>query len=236
MNRYGLSYRKEGMARYLSHLDLLHTFEKAMRRARLPLAYSQGFNPHPKISFASPLSVGIVGLDEYFDLELLEFWEPDRLIAALNAQLPPGLKINLAFVLAEHISLMAETAWAEYQARFKLKPEPDVEQLSELVQAYLTQPSIVVARSTRAVRQSKGQIPPQAYDIRPGLQSLSLKQEPDGFILTFVVKCGSEINIRPAEVLDSWLEFNGLSVSDLELMRTQLWGKKQIPFPEFCQL
>ncbi len=235
MSRYGLSYRKTGMARYLSHLDLLRTFERAMRRADLPLAYTQGFNPHPKISFAAPLSVGIAGLAEYLDVELLEFWEPERLLAALENQLPPGLKLNLAFVLPEQVSLMAKTAWAEYQAKIQFSPEPDWLKLQELTQAYLAQPALVVNRATKAVRHSRGQLPLQAYDIRPGLQSLILTQEPVGCKLTFIVKCGSEGNIKPAEVIDSWLEFVGLKGERLELVRTQLWGKNQTPFPEFCQ-
>ncbi|MCQ2559389.1 MAG: TIGR03936 family radical SAM-associated protein [Clostridia bacterium] len=235
MSRYGLSYRKTGMARYLSHLDLLRTFERAMRRANLPLAYTQGFNPHPKISFAAPLSVGIAGLAEYLDVELLEFWEPERLLAALENQLPSGLKLNLAFVLSEQVSLMAKTAWAEYQATIQLSPKPDWLKLQELTQAYLAQPALVVNRATKAVRHRRGQPPLHAYDIRPGLPSLALAQEPDGCTLTFHDKCGSEGNIKPAEVIDSWLEFVGLKRESLELVRTQLWGENQTSFPEFCQ-
>ncbi|HBC91420.1 MAG TPA: hypothetical protein DCZ10_00560, partial [Pelotomaculum sp.] len=66
---YRMMYAKEGPARYISHLDLLRTFERAARRAGLPIAFTGGFNPHPKIAFAAPLAVGTAGGAEDADLE-----------------------------------------------------------------------------------------------------------------------------------------------------------------------
>ena len=89
-------YRKNGALAYVSHLDVLRTFTKALLRAGLPLAYSEGFSPHPKLTFAAPLPVGQESECEYFDVRLAVPYDPARAMADLNATLPAGLRITAA--------------------------------------------------------------------------------------------------------------------------------------------
>ena len=88
-----MMYEKVGPARFISHLDLLRTFGRAARRAGLPLAFTQGFNPHPKITFAAPLAVGISGEAEFADLELTEKIPAPFVARALSDALPEGLRV-----------------------------------------------------------------------------------------------------------------------------------------------
>ncbi|MDR1194235.1 MAG: TIGR03936 family radical SAM-associated protein [Peptococcaceae bacterium] len=94
-----ICYSKTEAGRYLSHLDLARALERGLRRAKVPLAFSEGFNPHPKMSFAAALAVGFTGRREYFDVELRRQADIAWLGQALAAALPPAL----AFVAAEEV-------------------------------------------------------------------------------------------------------------------------------------
>ncbi len=98
VRRIVLSYSKTGPARYLGHLDLLRTFQRAVRRAGLPIAYSKGFNPHPRMMFASPLPVGAAGLGELAAMDLTEHTDPQALAGRLNSALPRGVFVNEAWL------------------------------------------------------------------------------------------------------------------------------------------
>jgi hypothetical protein len=90
--RYRVVFEKRGRARFLSHLEMLNVIQRALRRSALPLNYSEGFHPHPKISAGPSLAVGMEGFGEFFDVELSEPAEPTP--GLLNPFLPPGLSIK----------------------------------------------------------------------------------------------------------------------------------------------
>jgi radical SAM-linked protein len=90
MPKYLLLFEKGESVRWLGHLDILRTFERAIRRAGLPIAFSQGFNPRERLAFASALSTGVTGAAERATLELTEPQQTDQIVAQLNAALPPG--------------------------------------------------------------------------------------------------------------------------------------------------
>ncbi len=89
--RYRLRFRKIDSLRLVSHHDLMHVFERMVRRADLPLAHTQGFHPQPRIVFALSLALGIAGSNEVLDLELTQSLDPADLHDRLAAQAPPGL-------------------------------------------------------------------------------------------------------------------------------------------------
>src|SRR5271169_352330 len=88
-----LRFRKDGALRWLSHHDLLRTFERILRRSGLPFRNTQGFNPHPRIVFALSLPLGVVGRSEVVELELDEKIPPEQVRDRLQAQCPTGLAI-----------------------------------------------------------------------------------------------------------------------------------------------
>src|SRR5271165_6159956 len=88
--KFRLRFAKCGDLRLVSHHDLMRCLERMLRRARVPMASSQGFNPRPKMTFALALGLGIEALREVVDLELTEPWTPSELLARLEACAPPG--------------------------------------------------------------------------------------------------------------------------------------------------
>ena len=110
--------------RFISHLDLLRAVERALRRAGVPMEFSKGYNPRPKISFASALPVGMTSCGEYGEFILKNPWQPEEFKGQLNKQLPDGLKI-IAIKEVAHKSpaLMAVVNLARYKITFLLPPE-----------------------------------------------------------------------------------------------------------------
>lgn len=90
-HRVRIRFRKDGDLRLISHRDLIRTFERLLRRAGLPLGMSQGFRPKPRMTFASALAVGVIGLDEVMELELAEILEDPETLRRLRDAAPPGL-------------------------------------------------------------------------------------------------------------------------------------------------
>ena len=80
MSKYIIEFSKTGTICYTSHLDLMRIFKRVFKRTGIALAYSQGFNPHPKMGFAQPLSLGYWGMEEYIEFETAEEWQPDQLL------------------------------------------------------------------------------------------------------------------------------------------------------------
>src|SRR5438270_13005495 len=93
VQRLRIRYAKRGRLRVTSHRDFARAFERALRRADIPMAYSAGFSPHPKISYAGAAPTGVASEAEYLEIGLAEQRETDAVAAALDAALPPGLDI-----------------------------------------------------------------------------------------------------------------------------------------------
>lgn len=95
--RVALAFVREEAAKYISHLDLARAWERALRRAGLPVAYSAGFHPQPRVAFAAPLPVGATGAEEFVEIHFTEALELHRLIDELGRQLLPGLRLLRAW-------------------------------------------------------------------------------------------------------------------------------------------
>lgn len=96
-----LKFTKEEEVKYISHLDLMRTFHRVIRRASIPVSYSAGFNPHQEISFGAPLALGVTSQAEYVDIKLAHDMNISDLIIKLNSQMPKGIKVLKGLVLSE---------------------------------------------------------------------------------------------------------------------------------------
>ncbi|WP_080636906.1 TIGR03936 family radical SAM-associated protein [Salinispora vitiensis] len=145
-----LRYAKRGPLRFTSHRDFARAFERALRRAGVPMAYSQGFTPHPKISYASAAPTGVASEAEYLEIGLRESVDPAALRAALDAALSPGLDV-LDAVVATGGSLVDRIEAAHWRIEL---PEVDPDVLRAAVAAFTAADEVFVERMTKQGRRT----------------------------------------------------------------------------------
>ena len=137
-------FEKMGRMSWFSHLDLQNTMQRALRRAQLPVAYSQGFNPHVLTSFATALSVGCQSRGEVMEVEMAGEISPEEFAEKLNACLPDGLKVRrCASVPDSAPALMAKVAEAGYDIT-----APDAD-LTQAVEAFLNAEEVMVEKRSK---------------------------------------------------------------------------------------
>lgn len=195
-------YSKRGPARFVGHLDLARAFDRAVRRAELPVSYSEGFNPRAKISFAAPLPVGIQGEAEWCVIDLERPLPPAEVQSRLEAQMPEGITLwGVDIRPRGRRSPTAEITEAEYQAVLGAgAPEPA--ELAAAVAAILAAPSLIVERHTK---RADG---PQ--DIRAGLLGLELAQDQPP-VIALRLRIAEGQTAKPDEVLAALGERLGLT-------------------------
>jgi radical SAM-linked protein len=207
-----LRYAKRGKLRFTSHRDVARAFERALRRAALPMAYSQGYSPHPKVSWVGAAPTGVASEAEYAEIALVEHVDPQVVCAELDAALPDGLTVLEGVLagpggLAERIEA---SAW-----RIEVRGR-DGEQLRQAAHLLLAAPKLLVERVTKEGRRS--------LDARAAIVSLEVEDCPTVLpasdqpsrcgILMVVVRQVSPA-VRPDDVLSALGAVAGLPSSVL---------------------
>lgn len=188
-----LVFSKTGRARYISHLDLNRTMARVLRRAGIPLWYTEGFNKHPYITFAAPLSLGCESLCERMDFRLTdETLSMDEIVARVNEAMPEGLQ---ALSAAEAARKMSAVGFAKYRLQLTCD--------RQTLEAFLAQPSITVEKKTK----KKGGV--LTVDIKPHLQVEEIKGETE---LTIILPCSNETTVNPMLLLTALSAFAGKEI------------------------
>jgi radical SAM-linked protein len=188
--RLRIIFTKLGVLKYISHLDLVRLWERALRRARIPLAYSRGFNPRPKITFASALPLGFTSRGEVMDLLLERRLSPHHVVQRVKEQLPPGVEIvSVEEVYPALPSLQSQVRFAEYRAVVA----------SDGSRAEMEARLEWLLKAQRLPRQRRG----KAYDLRPLIDGLWVESEAlGGPVIGLRLRAGEGGTGRPDEVLD----------------------------------
>ncbi len=221
-----IKFRKYGAMKFIGHLDVMRFFQKAMRRAEIPIAFTEGYSPHMIMSFAQPLGVGLTSDGEYFDIELKEAVISDEAVKRLNAVMAEGIDI-VSFVSIpddRKCSGMSIVAAAEYEASF-VEPPKSPEAMKALppgfgkaIEGFLGREQILVVKKTK---KSEREI-----DIRP----LIYKMEADGGTqkIRLLLAAGSEENLKPDLVMGTFLEFAGLGAAEtpIHYHRVELYARR----------
>ena len=155
-----LRFEKTGRAVYISHLDLMHTMQRAFNRAGYRLKYSEGFNPHPQIAIALPLSVGAASRCEIMDFKLLEDPDLAELPARLTAAMPEGVRVLEAY---EPSRKVAELKWLRVEGLFEYD-ERDAGEMAAALADFFRQEQIVITKKTK---RGMGET-----DIRPAIREI----------------------------------------------------------------
>ncbi len=177
-----ITFSKKGAARYISHLDLNRTMIRALRRAGLPIWYTEGFNKHPYVTFAAPLSLGYEGERETMDVRLNTPMPMDELVTRLDAVMPTGLCILDA---APAVKKAGEVDRAVYRLQIDCQPS-DIEQL-------LAMSSIPVEKKTKKKTM-------KTVDLRPVLDSADsrIEAQESGTVWELTLPCNSTDSVNPS--------------------------------------
>jgi len=189
--RIRITFGKLDAMRFIGHLDLAKTWERVLRRARVPVEYTQGFNPRPRLQFAAALPVGVSSESEVLDVWLTARLEGDdaaRWVEALNAASPAGLRTyRIAEVPIKADALPTQVTFAEYEIAFDAE-QPGAADLRARVESLLAQTSVM----------RPGHKHP--YDLRPRVLALAVD---DAGLLHARLSANERANARPDELLDA---------------------------------
>ncbi len=196
--RVRVRFQKNGLMRFVGHLDMMRFFQKAIRRAKLPIAYTNGFHPHQIMSFALPLGIGVTSDGEYMDLEVLESVPAQEAVNSLNAQMAQGVKILSWKEIPTSVKkAMAAVEAAEYLVHVKCEEKADWE---KSVRFFYEKPdTIMITKTTK-----KGE---RLLDLKPLIYDFFVQEQDKGDI-TFYLKlsAGSTDNIKPELVMSHFFK------------------------------
>jgi radical SAM-linked protein len=192
MQRLRIKFRRGEGLKYISHLDLMRLWQRALNRAGIRLAYSEGFNPHPRLSLAAPLALGVTSQAELMDIMLATWSSPHSFTAAVARQLPDGIEIlqtyNIALTLP---SLQSQVAFAEYSV--ELKTAKNRSEVENSIESLLARESLPWEH-----QRDTG---PRRYDIRKLIDDLWLIDWYRGHaIIGMRLRCDSRGSGRPEQV------------------------------------
>ena len=198
-----LGFIKQGNIKFVGHLDLLRLFQRVIKSADIPIAYSQGFNPHSLLYFAQALSVGITSTGEYMDIQLEEDVPPEWVKDQINAILPEGLEIHSAHILLEESkTCMAVVDAASYEITIDKHPE-DEEFVIKLNEFY-SQEEILVTRISKKK--------PKTINIKEFIYELEIEEKDDNYIIHVTLAAGSRKNLNAKLFMASFINHSNLEL------------------------
>ena len=228
-----IKFRKYGVMKFIGHLDIMRYFQKVMRRADIPIAFTQGFSPHMIMSFAQPLGVGVTSDAEYFDIELTEPISSKRAIEQMNKANVEGIEIVSFVEIPEDkkCSGMTIVAGAEYAVSLlESNKTSDItkeitDEWKEKIDAFMAQSEIRILKQTKRSEKE--------VDIKPMIYDMEVC---DDRICMFLAT-GSEQNLKPDLVMKAFLSFAGEPEdTPLHYHRLEVYAKNPENSSEFISL
>ena len=206
MQRLRVRYAKRGRLRFTSHRDFSRAFEPAVFRARIPMAYSSGFNPHPRISYAGAAPTGSASEAEYLEIALAAVLDPADVHAQLADSLPDGLDVLEVVDAAPASGSLADLLVA---SRWTIDTGADLASARVAVDLFLAEPSVTVERMTK-----KGL---REMDCRAAVVALDVRPAPSGASLDLVLR-HTVPAVRPDDVLSGVVRVSGLEPGPAPLL------------------
>jgi radical SAM-linked protein len=218
-----VKFTKIGSVRFIGHLDLMRFFQKTLRRAKIPMRYSGGYSPHPLMTFAAPLGIGIESLAEYVDLEMADDYPVEDFAEAFNAQSVEGIKVVQAKRIPDHTpNAMSSVAAADYeitlhQNTIEIDKPTQIEALfmalKVRIPALLSQEEVCVTKTQKNEE--------RIINIRPGILQLEVMTDR----IRMRVDASSAGSIKPSLVMQALLSDFTLSfpTEDFHYMRHEVY-------------
>jgi radical SAM-linked protein len=190
-------FEKSMALRHIGHLDLMRAMQRALRRSGLPIRYSNGFNPHIQLSFAYPLTVGVVGLRELMDVPVEGECDPNAFLAGLRKALPKALPVVAARVVADDFpSLMSLATGSRY--RIEMGGGQDAGRVAAALAVFMASGDCTAMRKTKSGE--------KMTDIRPFVAEAAAQQTDGGYVLRLRIRNLPEGSLKPSVLMGALCE------------------------------
>ncbi len=186
-------FKKMGMSRYVSHLDLMRSMTRALRRAEVSLWYTEGYNPHPYITFALPLSLGMESLCESMDMRIEGECTNEDIFSMLKDNMPPGIDI---IKVSEPVFDPKKISYGEFDVFFECDKKAD--EIVSVINSMLTQDELIVQKLGKKGRHKVL----KDINLIEFIKSYSVSSFGDRVKLTVVLPAGSTTNVNPSLLAD----------------------------------
>lgn len=213
MREVRLRFSKTDRCKYISHLDINRCMSRALTRAKIPLWYTEGFNPHPYMAFSLPLSLGIESFVESMDIRIIGEISNNEIKKQINKMLPAGLRILEVY---DNFRPDKEIAYSDYVFKIQFK---DNEAVLQKISAVLESDEILAERK---VKKGKRKILKQT-DIRPLIYSYNSSIRGEEIVINFRLAAGIERNLNPTLLFDTIIklidtDFEWKSISRIAIL------------------
>ncbi len=213
-----IRFSKQGSLKFIGHLDIMRYFQRALRRADVRMRYSEGFNPHPVMSFAAPLGVGLTSDGEYVDIEVTETLSSREMTERINSVLTDEMRILSYRMLPDHApKAMAQVAAADYTVRFYPGKEPD-DRSSFIngIESFLERGCIPVEKESKSGRHT--------VDIRPMIYEFTVDED---MTVKMKAAAGSAANLKPEVLIGEYADHVGWHMQPVSLLinRDELYAE-----------
>ena len=188
-----IKFRKYGVLRFIGHLDVMRFFQKLMRRADIPIAFTGGYSPHMIMSFASPLGIGLTSDGEYLDIELTAPVDSREAVKRMNKECVEGIEIISIRQISDEKKMTGMTILAAADYLISVKKGAFPENWKEAFADFMAQREICVIKQTKRSEREE--------DIRP----LIFRWEIQGENIWLQLAAGSRNNLKPDLVMDTFL-------------------------------
>lgn len=218
MVKYRLKFRKFGETRFVSHLDLVRLFTRLHTRAGIPLSYSEGFNPHPKMAIALPLSVGCGSEGEYIDVSYDKDLSESYIMEALNKKAPIGIEIIKVQRIYEGVKKFASILAAEYTITID-----GLGLTKDNLKEFFERESIEIEKKTKRSIAIK--------NIKENIYNMEMcAAYPGGAVIKVIISAGNEATLRP-DLLISAMEMyiEGFKADYCDIVRTAILDENFLP-------
>lgn len=212
--RVRIKFSKQEPMQYIGHLDTMRYFQKVLRRADLPVAFSEGFSPHILMSFASPLGVGKTSTGEYFDLDLREPVSCAEIAQRMKQHLSDGFTVTAVSEIEE--SKRSNGMRVIAAASYRVRTDRDIPVSEERIRMFMEQEHIDILRKTKR-KEELTDIRPWIYDFRYEDNSFSM-----------LLSAGSVQNLKPDPVMHAYEVLQGVDPDScpLHICRTELYAER----------
>ena len=213
-----LFYTKTGSAKYISHLDVMRAFQRALKRSKIDFWYTEGFHPHLYLTFALPLSLGYESVAESVDFRLISPMPYEEVVHRINEVLPVGFK---AIAAGKPKMDAKKIRFADYEISFEAEGKDTEQVLADWYRCFENE-TVIVTKKTKSGEKE--------IDLKPHIKLSKLEHKEGRYYLRARLAAGVELNINPELVFDAFKNYSGYKIEAPSVKRMAVYNEKMEKF------